>query len=325
MMNSNLQRPPILPSTFTAPSPFGVKVLFVGYALSMAFVPGLTSYLLVTRSGLDWNILPFLITMLSIVSGFGFYVIGHIGHEGFHFTLSTNKLRSALVGTMFSASILGFSSVGFYLVHSRHHRRTNAPEDPDFQAFSRFNNVWKRLFFLRMANNRYYMKLLFRLLFKSELPPDLHTVFTRTELIQLGWANVLAQIFWLGLYICALVFDPLLFVYLVVLPHLATAVISAAIVFAQHGDTGHSLSNNARTHAHPLATFLMAGTNYHLEHHLYPRVPCWRLRQVHSWLRKSSWAAQNPLLVEHRFWRGFLYCRTRFAYGCLHSSEARSG
>lgn len=319
------QGPPPLPSNFSMPSPFGVKALFVGYALSMTFVPGLISYLLVTRSGLDSTVLSLLVMMLSIISGFGFYVIGHIGHEGFHFTLSTNKPRSALIGTMFSASIIGFSGVGFYLVHSRHHRNTNAPEDPDYQLFSRFKNIWCRLLFLRMINNRYYMKLLFRLLFKLELPPDLRTVFTRSELVRLGWANVLAQFFWLGLYVCAFIFDPRLFICVVVLPHLATAVISAAIVFAQHGDTGRSLSNNARTHAHPLVTLLMAGTNYHLEHHLYPRVPCWRLRQVHAWLRKSSWAAHNPLLVEHRFWKGFLYCRTRFAYGSLLPSEARSG
>jgi len=322
MMKSNPQRPPILPSNFTAPSPLGAKALFVSYALSMTFVPGLISYLLVTRSGLDRNILSLLVMVLSIISGFGFYVVGHIGHEGFHFTLSTNKLRSALIGTMFSASIIGFSGVGFYLVHSRHHRNTNAPEDPDFQLFSRFSNIWRRLLFLRIINNRYYMSLLFRLLFKSELPPDLHTVFTRSELIQLGWANVLAQLVWVGLYICAFIFDPRLFICTVVLPHLATAVISAAIVFAQHGDTGRSLSNNARTHAHPLVTLLMAGTNYHLEHHLYPRVPCWRLRQVHAWLQKRSWAIQNPLLVEHRFWKGFLYCRTRFSYGCLFSHKA---
>jgi len=108
MMKSNPQRPPILPSNFTAPSPLGAKALFVSYALSMTFVPGLISYLLVTRSGLDRNILSLLVMVLSIISGFGFYVVGHIGHEGFHFTLSTNKLRSALIGTMFSASIIGF-------------------------------------------------------------------------------------------------------------------------------------------------------------------------------------------------------------------------
>jgi len=49
----------------------------------------------------------------------------------------------------------------------------------------------------------------------------------------------------------------------------------------------------------------MSGTNYHLEHHLYPRVPCWRLPALHRWLRDTDWYRTRQPVVERSFWRGF--------------------
>ena len=40
-----------------------------------------------------------------------------------------------------------------------------------------------------------------------------------------------------------------------------------------------------RTNSSPLLTLLYFGNNFHLEHHLYPGVPCYRLPAVHSHLK----------------------------------------
>jgi fatty acid desaturase len=285
------------------------------YAMTLAFGPGLLSYWLVAHSGWSWLALALPVTALSCIAGFGFYVVAYLGHEGFHFTLAKNQLVSSLIGTWFSAAVIAFFSLGFYLVHSRHHRYTNEENDPDFQLFSQFTSTWRRLLVLRFVNNRAYAKLVARLLIKNELPEGTQTVFTLTQLKMLGIANVFAQVFWISLYVMIFMSDVRLGLCLVLLPHIATAFISAAIVFMQHADTGQLPSDNARSHSSPWTTSLMGGSNFHLEHHLYPRVPCWRLPSVHAWLKKTTWADANPLKVEPRFWLGFTYFRGRHRYG----------
>lgn len=44
----------------------------------------------------------------------------------------------------------------------------------------------------------------------------------------------------------------------------------------------------ARTRTSPFFTALFLGTNYHLEHHLYPSVPCYRLPRVHRILQEQG-------------------------------------
>ncbi len=307
--------PPPLPAHFTEPGRPWATAAFLAYAMTLAFGPGVLSYLLVAHSGWSWPALFVPVSLLTAITGFGFYVMGTIAHEGFHFTLARDKFTSALIGTWLSAAVFAFFGLGFYLVHARHHRHTNEEGDPDYQFFSRFTTTWRRLLVLRLLNNRIYVKIVIRLLLKGGLPEGTVTVFTLAELRRLAVVNVLAQAFWISLYAIAFHHDLKLGVCLVLWPHIATAIVSAAIVFVQHADTGHQLHDNSRTHATPLITLLMGGTNYHLEHHLYPRVPCWRLRRVHAWLGRTPWAAANPLLVERGFWRGLLFCRGVFPYG----------
>lgn len=316
-MNIPVRRlPPALPSKFVEPSRPWVTALFMTYALGLAFGPGLLIYWMVAIA--DWSsaVVTIPAALLTLIAGFGFYVLGTTAHEGFHFTLARNKLVSALIGTWFSAAVIAFFGVGFYLIHSQHHRHTNKVDDPDLKLFSKFKSTWRRLLILRLANNRGYLKLVLRLLVRSELPQGIHTVFTLSELKFLAIFNVAAQLIWIAIYALLFLADPILGLCVVLLPHLATALVSAAIVFVQHGDTGDRLSNNSRTHSSPWATLLMAGTNYHLEHHLYPRVACWRLPMVHLWLKATEWARENPMLVEPRFFAGFALVSGSRPYGC---------
>ncbi|MET3918759.1 beta-carotene hydroxylase [Variovorax sp. OAS795] len=322
-MNKRAQRlPPALPSHFIEPARAWAMTLFVIYAMGLAFGPGLLSYWMIAYAG--WSIPALLIpvTALTVAAGFGFYVVGTIAHEGFHFTLARHKLASALIGTWFSAAVFAFFGVGFYLIHSRHHRHTNAVDDPDFQLFSKFNSTWQRLLVLRLVNNRGYLKLVARLLIKNELPAGIHTIFSLAELKFLAIVNVAAQLFWIGVYVTLFTTNPTLGLCVVLLPHAATAAISATIVFVQHADTGDQLFDNSRSHSSPWATLLMGGTNYHLEHHLYPRVPCWRLPRVHRWLQKTEWALKNPLLAEHRFFAGLALVAGHHRYGSAAASQS---
>ena len=315
MDNTSPRHPPRLPEHFLAPTRPQESMQFLAHALGLAFGPGLLSYLVFKHSGWNAVLIVSAVALLSVIAGFGFYVIGTIAHEGFHFTLARSKMRSAAIGTWFSAPVIGFFGVGFHLVHNQHHRYTNASRDPDLQLFTRFRTTWSRLLLLRLVNNRGYMKVMFRFLKDGTLPEGLSTVLSQSELYRLSVLNLFAQLFWLTVYASAFAFDLWLGLCVVVIPHAMTAFISAAIVFIQHADTGHKPSDNARTLSSPLATFLMSGTNFHLEHHLYPRVPCWRLKRLHAWLKQTAWAQQNPLLVEPRFWQAMMLVRGNFPYG----------
>lgn len=68
----------------------------------------------------------------------------------------------------------------------------------------------------------------------------------------------------------------------------------------------YRLSQNTVTVTSPFIGFLWANINYHVEHHMYPQVPFYRLPRVHRLLRKHD------------------YLRTRFLFGKLVNRATRS-
>jgi len=53
----------------------------------------------------------------------------------------------------------------------------------------------------------------------------------------------------------------------------------------------------------PLAAFLFAPhqVNFHLEHHLYPSVPYYRLPELHRWLMQTDYVGKNPAIEKFEF------------------------
>jgi beta-carotene hydroxylase len=90
-----------------------------------------------------------------------------------------------------------------------------------------------------------------------------------------------------------------------VLPLAGTVIVSGLNPYQEHIGTGREQVLRARTRTSPIFTLLMGGTNYHLEHHLYPRVPCWRLPGLHRWLRDTDWYRSRRPIVERGFWRSY--------------------
>jgi len=67
-------------------------------------------------------------------------------------------------------------------------------------------------------------------------------------------------------------------------------------------DDDDPLRNTRTTRAGPLARLLLAPyrVNYHLEHHLLPFAPCWRLPQVHRHLLAKGYGPQMELRRNYR-------------------------
>lgn len=300
-MGSGLPR---LPRHFVEPSGFETA-RYLAHGLALALVPG-TLALAMHDAALPWFLAAPLIVVLSLVGGYGFFMLAGTAHEGFHFTLHRRPEVSALLGIVFSAAVPGFIAVGFALSHWRHHRHTNSADDPDCEIFGRFRGFWSRVAFARLSANAAYRRNALRLLRSrgaerdtahNGLPARTLRVLTR---INIAWhVLMMAGLAALG------VWRPDVLVFVFLLPLAGTVVISGLNPYQEHVATGREPVLRARTRTSSVLTVLMSGTNYHLEHHLYPRVPCWRLPALHVWLRDTDWYRTRRPVVERNFWRTF--------------------
>ena len=107
---------------------------------------------------------------------------------------------------------------------------------------------------------------------------------------------------WLGLYLTIAAVNPTYFLFGVFLPYLTAIPATGLRIYLEHNGTGAGIFHDTRSYTSPIWTFLMFGNNYHLEHHLYPTVPCYYLPRVHRFLAAHGvFAAHGAHLSEGFF------------------------
>lgn len=288
--------PPLPPRHFFDPSLLQT-LLYLGYGLLLALGPGWLSYVVQTTG---WPLamrLPVSL-LLWAIAGYGFFMLAGTAHEGFHFNLHRRPTISGLIGIMFSACIPGFIGIGFTLSHWQHHRYTNQALDPDCTQFGRFSTFWSRLLLARLSANAAYRRVALTLLAGRI---DAEAGSNGMPLDTLRWlclVNLVWHLLLMAGLIAVCISAPLIAVCVFIAPLIATVMITGLNPYQEHAGTGTEHDTKARSRTSPLFTVLMFGTNYHLEHHLYPRVPCWRLPALHRWLVDTDWyRAANPIVV----------------------------
>lgn len=292
-MGTGIPRPP---SHFLRPSTWQTA-LFLAYATALALLPGLVAYRLWLAGdmALPWQVLA--TAGLLVLSGYGYFLLGISAHEGYHFTLHRHPATSALLGAMFSAVLPGFIGTGFAYSHWQHHRHTNQPQDPDLQQFSRFRSFWSRLLLARLSAVANYRRIAMRIVLGQTDDDRDAPQLPAATLRRLCAFNIVWQAALMGFALWALLVHTALALLVFLLPIGVTVMISGLNPFQEHCETGQEPGNRARTRTSWLLTLLMGGTNYHMEHHLYPRIPCWRLPAVHRWLRETAWYRQGDVVV----------------------------
>ena len=214
---------------------------------------------------------PFTFLLAVMVIGGRQLGLAILMHDAAHGLLFANRRLNDLVGSWLCAFPV-FTSLSLYRpYHLKHHRFTQQPEDPDLGLSAAFpitrKSLWRKV--VRDLSGQ--------------------TAFTRRrEQFQRGiglreglivnavlWAGLAAAGYW-WLY-------PVLWL----LP-LATwyQLVSRIRNIAEHAvvpDNDDPLRNTRTTYANPIVRLLVAPywVNYHLEHHLFMFVPCWRLPQAH--------------------------------------------
>ena len=295
---------PQCPSEYCTPNRLQ-SVYYLVYALCLTFIPCLIIQILFNSVASNW-IASLCSIPLWIMSGYGFFMLAGTAHEGFHFNLHPRPITSAVIGIFFSSAIPGFMAVGFYSSHWMHHRFTNTQQDPDFLLFGRFKSFWSRAFLARLSATSIYRRIALDIARGLPLENIRKGTFTYSEFQKLSILNFATQGFWFGIYIAITLFF-WKFVFLGLLISLvATILITGLNPYQEHGDTGIAIENCARTRISKIYTVLMFGTNYHFEHHLYPRVPCWRLPRLHRWLKQTSWYRSHAMITEKSFVRSFV-------------------
>lgn len=221
---------------------------------------------------------PFTFLLAVMVIGGRQLGLAILMHDAAHGLLFANRRLNDWVGTWLCASPV-FTSLALYRpYHLTHHRHTQQADDPDLGLSAAFPITAKSLW--------------------RKVVRDLtgQTAFTRRrEQFQRGIAvreGLIANaVLWVGLAAAGYWW---LYPVLWLLP-LATwyQLVSRIRNIAEHAvvpDNDDPLRNTRTTRANPVIRLLVAPywVNFHLEHHLFVFVPCWRLPEAHRVLLASG-------------------------------------
>jgi beta-carotene hydroxylase len=309
-MNSLLERPR-LPEHLRAP-PGSLGLVFCAYALLLFLIPAALSIVVFESVGSLW-LTMILLVPLWLAAQQGLHLLGMVGHEGFHGNLHRNRLVSVHLGLFFSSMVISYLVTGYYVSHWHHHLYTNTEDDPDVQACSRFKTFLSRCFLSRMYLTKIYRDNTFRLAFGREYPGD-RLPFGLQKLRAFARLNLCYQLFWIAVYALVGVIDVMWLTVAIAVPYVGALVGSGLRIYIEHAGTDSKPGRIARSFSSPLWTILFFGNNLHLEHHLYPNVPCYRLPALHAWLREQGFFERNASYIEPGSADVFKYTGARYQY-----------
>jgi beta-carotene hydroxylase len=303
---------PRLPAEIYRPSPLGAFV-FVAYSVTLFVMPAALCRLV---AGLDLPLLFRALWLLPLLflAQQGLHLLGWVGHEGMHLSLSHNRYVSAILGIFFSSMVISFMEMGFAIDHWNHHRYTNQSLDPDCRLFAPYQGFWRRLFLARFASNRHHHLVTLRMAAGKPLEQDYPFPFSTATVRGLAVFNLGCSILWLSAYMAIALYDPLAGLVSIALPHGLSLLYTGLRPYVEHAGTETEMFANARTRTAPFFTALYFFNNYHLEHHLYPSVPCYRLAMVHRWLEEGGYFAAHRVHIESGVLAAYAHARANSRY-----------
>jgi fatty acid desaturase len=245
---------------------------------------------------------------IPVIAG-GMHGLGALMHEFAHYRFVRNKALSDAVGDILAAWPLLATTDGYRRNHLAHHRYTNTDKDPDWVI-----KLGKRRFTFPHEMRFALLNVLGYFIGVNSLR-DLGEAYHRIKeddsasrgykiarlsyyvaivalLVVFGWWQE-ALLYWVVPYLT--VFFLLLYIRVV------------AEHFGPTLEHDHELTGTRTVIPLPLEAWFFAphGLNYHLEHHLYPGVPFYRLRDLHAVLMRNE-AFASRAHVTHGYVTGLL-------------------
>lgn len=219
-------------------------------------------------------------------------------HDAAHGLLFRSRRLNEFVGQYLCARPVGLDMYEYRDHHMRHHLFTQQEDDPDLALSTPFPITRASLFrkIARDLTGWTFVRLRFAQLVEAWGPKGLGAKARAKQLWEmLGWIVLANLALWAVFYAAGSGF---FYLWLWVLP-LAT---SFQLVFrirniAEHAmvpDNDDPLLNTRTTHANLIERVFLAPywVNYHIEHHLFVFVPCFRLEAAHEILREKGLAGR---------------------------------
>jgi fatty acid desaturase len=207
-----------------------------------------------------------------------------------------------------------FMQVGAAISHWNHHRFTNQEGDPDIPLFSRYRTLWQRMLFARMAANRQYQRNTFRMAFGRPVAYATRLPFSEIEVRLMAWLNIVLSALWVVVYAWIIYRSPLAGALAIGAPHIFGILYTGLRSYLEHAGTGTGMFHDSRSRISLFFSVAYFFNNYHLEHHLYPYIPCYRLGKVHRYLRQRGYYAAANSPVQRGILRNYAFATSRFQY-----------
>jgi fatty acid desaturase len=236
----------------------------------------------------------------------GFWVNGlvQLGHDAWHHNLFARPWQNTLYGHAFSL-LFGVSFSAARDAHLRHHRYNRTERDPDAYNVGakglRVKIQYYVVIFLGLPLSPLHFGLLYPLAFyeRKALPRHFAEVA--------AYAAAYAALFGLLLAprgLALLVLEVWLLPLLFASPWNGLKSVADHFCNVWKGDRYHTATTVRTTR---LWAWAWNGLNYHLDHHLYPRVPGHNLPAVHAMIRPSLEARGAPMFDGYLrvFWAAF--------------------
>lgn len=222
-------------------------------------------------------------------------------HEASHLSISKNRSFGKVIGTYLSGYLIFQTWDSYKKSHvlNHHHFLGNSEKDPDYIHYT------KSGLYERMSKRRFVLRyLIFPLFFinvismmKYLINNRLHNDLCKTELFKVLMAALAFNLFG---YVCLGLIFPVLWLlsYLTVFQ-----TISWFIEVAEHYPIVSVGRNDLYMSRNRFGNFIeeffmeIHSENFHLIHHLFPRVPFWRMKKAHDILMQDSDYAKLHLNV----------------------------
>jgi fatty acid desaturase len=243
---------------------------------------------------LGWAVLAvpgWLRVPLWLVMGFVINGLVQLAHESWHGNLLPRRWQNTLAGTLLGL-VVGIVHGPLRHDHLAHHRYNRTERDPD--AY----NVGRRSFWPTALHYAIVvLGLPLSVIYFNVLYPLQHydrPALRRHWLVLLGYVAIHA-IAW-GLLARAGLTLAALLVWIV--PLLFASPWNGLKSLADHYANdwrGNRYRTATTVRTHPFVTWAWNGLNYHLDHHLFPRVPGYNLPALHAHIRPALAARHAPL------------------------------
>ena len=263
-----------------------LKIIFFGliYFISISIALYFNSLLL--NYGLICSI------PLYITAGASMHGVCLFTHEGVHGTIHKNILVNNFIGSL-SGYIVLQTMAGYRVLHLKHHKYLNINGDPGLLKTYVSNK------FIIVAMEWGYL-LFGYVAFLSVIPYQGFKQGTKKDKVLI--IKDLIFIFLIsGLIIKFLPLSWLIHGWLIpmIFVHFMMNVrgMSQHLMLEDH----HDPYNGARTIiAHPIVDFFLCNENYHIEHHLYPSIPWYNLKKVHSLIQRELNEKNSTIIFSFR-------------------------